>query len=141
MAFPRGAKPASLTNNKLNKNLLKRGNACAYSVDRSPVCYSRRPSRWQAASARQLPLIPQFRSLTGINVEYLILPEAEYFTKLVADPSQQRGEFSVIMTGPVRNWDLDNEGLQDLLIATRGLPARPSSKAHRRTPSRPRRRR
>ena len=51
-----------------------------------------------------LPLIPQFRSLTGINVEYLILPEAEYFTKLVADLSQQRGEFSVIMTGPMRNW-------------------------------------
>jgi multiple sugar transport system substrate-binding protein len=51
-----------------------------------------------------LPLIPQFRALTGINVEYLILPEAEYFTKLVADLSQQRGEFSVIMTGPVRNW-------------------------------------
>jgi multiple sugar transport system substrate-binding protein len=42
--------------------------------------------------------------LTGINVEYLILPEAEYFTKLVADLSQQRGEFSVIMTGPMRNW-------------------------------------
>jgi len=40
-----------------------------------------------------LPLIPQFRALTGIAVEYLILPEAEYFTKLVADLSQQRGEF------------------------------------------------
>src|SRR5882724_1190351 len=51
-----------------------------------------------------LPLIPQFRTLTGINVDYLILPEAEYFTKLVADLSQQRGEFSVIMAGPVRNW-------------------------------------
>src|SRR5258707_1703498 len=51
-----------------------------------------------------LPLIPEFRSLTGIDVEYLILPEAEYFTRLVADLSQQRGEFSVIMTGPMRNW-------------------------------------
>lgn len=51
-----------------------------------------------------LPLIPEFRRLTGINVEYLILPEAEYFTKLTADLSQQRGEFSVIMTGPMRNW-------------------------------------
>src|SRR4051794_17448414 len=51
-----------------------------------------------------LPLIPEFRRLTGINVEYLILPEAEYFTKRAADLSQQRGEFSVIMTGPVRNW-------------------------------------
>ena len=51
-----------------------------------------------------LPLIPEFRKLTGINVDYLILPEAEYFTKLAADLSQQRGEFSVIMTGPMRNW-------------------------------------
>src|SRR5260221_6419181 len=51
-----------------------------------------------------LPLIPEFRKLTGINIEYLILPEAEYFTRLVADLSQQRGEFSVIMTGPMRNW-------------------------------------
>src|SRR5258708_26919268 len=51
-----------------------------------------------------LPLVPEFRRLTGVNVEYLILPEAEYFTKLVADLSQQRGEFSVIMTGPMRNW-------------------------------------
>lgn len=51
-----------------------------------------------------LPLIPQFRQLTGIDVDYLILPEAEYFTKLTADLSQQRGEFSVIMTGPMRNW-------------------------------------
>ena len=31
-------------------------------------------------------------------------------------------------TGPVRNWDLDNEGLQDLLIAVRGSPTGPSSK-------------
>lgn len=52
-----------------------------------------------------LPLIPQFRSLTGIKVDYLILPENEYFTKLAADLSQQRGEFSVIMTGPMRNWE------------------------------------
>jgi multiple sugar transport system substrate-binding protein len=51
-----------------------------------------------------LPLIPEFRNLTGIEVDYLILPEAEYITKLTADLSQQRGEFSVIMTGPMRNW-------------------------------------
>src|SRR5882724_6000052 len=57
-----------------------------------------------------LPLIREFRRLTGINVEYLILPEAEYFTKLVADLSQQRGEFSVIMTGPVRNWQYVSPG-------------------------------
>jgi uncharacterized protein YcbK (DUF882 family) len=31
-------------------------------------------------------------------------------------------------TGPVRNWDLDNEGLQDLLITPRATPLVPSSK-------------
>ncbi len=31
-------------------------------------------------------------------------------------------------SGPVRNWDLDNDGLQDLLIAARGVPLGPSSK-------------
>jgi uncharacterized protein YcbK (DUF882 family) len=31
-------------------------------------------------------------------------------------------------SGPVRNWDLDNDGLQDLLITTRGTPLRRSAK-------------
>src|SRR6516225_4905432 len=31
-------------------------------------------------------------------------------------------------TGPVRNWDLDNEGLQDLLVTARGAPSGPSGK-------------
>ncbi|HWU38341.1 MAG TPA: hypothetical protein VN203_11905, partial [Candidatus Acidoferrum sp.] len=39
-----------------------------------------------------LPLIPEFETLTGIKVEYLILPENEYGAKLTADLSQQRGE-------------------------------------------------
>ena len=51
-----------------------------------------------------LPLIPEFEALTGIKVDYLILPENEYFAKLIADLSNQRGEFTVIMTGPMRNW-------------------------------------
>lgn len=51
-----------------------------------------------------LPLIPEFESLTGVKVEYLILPENEYGAKLTADLSQQRGEFTVIMAGPMRNW-------------------------------------
>jgi len=57
-----------------------------------------------------LPLIPEFEALTGIKVEYLILPEQEYFSKLVADLSQQRGEFTVIMTGPMRNWQYATPG-------------------------------
>ena len=51
-----------------------------------------------------LPLIPEFKKLTGINIEYLVLPEDQYNTKLAADLSNQRGEFSVIMCGSVRNW-------------------------------------
>ena len=31
-------------------------------------------------------------------------------------------------TGPVRNWDLDSDGLQDLLITARGTPLAPSAK-------------
>jgi hypothetical protein len=31
-------------------------------------------------------------------------------------------------TGPVRNWDLDNEGLEDLLITARGTPLATSVK-------------
>jgi multiple sugar transport system substrate-binding protein len=51
-----------------------------------------------------LPLVPEFEALTGIKVEYLILPENEYGAKLTADLSQQRGEFTVIMAGAMRNW-------------------------------------
>jgi multiple sugar transport system substrate-binding protein len=51
-----------------------------------------------------LPLIPEFKKLTGINIEYLVLPEDQYNTKLAADLSNQRGEFSVIMCGAMRNW-------------------------------------
>jgi len=31
-------------------------------------------------------------------------------------------------SGPVRNWDLDNDGLQDLLVTARGTPLAPSGK-------------
>ena len=51
-----------------------------------------------------LPLISEFEALTGIKVEYLILPENEYGAKLTADLSNQRGEFTVIMAGAMRNW-------------------------------------
>jgi multiple sugar transport system substrate-binding protein len=51
-----------------------------------------------------LPLIGEFEALTGIKVDYLILPENEYGAKLTADLSQQRGEFTVIMAGAMRNW-------------------------------------
>ena len=92
--------------------------AAAQQDDEALAYYRQARIDWQQAKGQKLtiglnkhpftesllPLIPEFRRLTGIEVEYLILPEAEYFTKLTADLSQQRGEFSVIMTGPMRNW-------------------------------------
>ena len=52
-----------------------------------------------------LPLISQFKDLTGIAVDYLILPKDQYFPRLAADLSSQQGQFPVIMTGPMRNWE------------------------------------
>ena len=51
-----------------------------------------------------LPLIPEFEALTGVKVDYLILPANEYGAKLTADLSNQRGELTVIMAGAMRNW-------------------------------------
>lgn len=58
-----------------------------------------------------LPLVPEFEELTGISVpEPLILPEAEYFQKLLLDLSTGAGEFDVFMTGPYRHWAYDSAG-------------------------------
>jgi uncharacterized protein YcbK (DUF882 family) len=39
-----------------------------------------------------------------------------------------RSGFMHLDTGPVRNWDLDNEGLQELLVTARATPLGPSAK-------------
>lgn len=58
-----------------------------------------------------LPLIPEFTELTGIEVpEPLILPEAEYFQKLLVDLSTGAGEFDAFMTGPYVHWAYDSAG-------------------------------
>jgi multiple sugar transport system substrate-binding protein len=58
-----------------------------------------------------LPLIPEFEELTGISVpEPLILPEAEYFQKLLLDLSTGAGEFDAFMTGPYIHWAYDSAG-------------------------------
>ena len=58
-----------------------------------------------------LPLIPEFTELTGIDVpEPLILPEAEFFQKLLLDLSTGAGEFDVFMTGPYEHWSYDSAG-------------------------------
>ncbi|MFN8590277.1 MAG: extracellular solute-binding protein [Thermomicrobiales bacterium] len=58
-----------------------------------------------------LPLLPEFTDLTGINVpEPLILPEGEYFQKLLLDLSTGAGEFDAFMTGPYVHWSYDSAG-------------------------------
>jgi len=50
------------------------------------------------------PLIPVFEELTGIKVAYVILPEEEYFEKLLIDLSSGGGIFDVYMTSPMFEW-------------------------------------
>ena len=58
-----------------------------------------------------LPLLPEFTQLTGVQVpEPLILPEAEYFQKLLLDLSTGAGEFDAFMTGPYVHWSYDSAG-------------------------------
>lgn len=58
-----------------------------------------------------LPLLPEFTKRTGIEVpEPLILPEAEYFQKVLLDLSTGAGEFDAFMTGPQIHWAYDSAG-------------------------------
>jgi multiple sugar transport system substrate-binding protein len=51
-----------------------------------------------------IPLIPVFEELTGIQVLYDILPQAEYWPKLGVDLSSGAGLIDVFMTGPELDW-------------------------------------
>ncbi len=62
-----------------------------------------------------LAQVPEFEALTGIKVDYLILPESEYTTKLMTDLSNQRGEFTVMMAGTMRNWSYVTPGWMEPL--------------------------
>ncbi len=66
-----------------------------------------------------LPLIPQFEQLTGISTTNLILPEDEFFQKLLVDLSTGAGSYDVFMTGPYAHWAYDKAGwtqpLEDFL--------------------------
>lgn len=48
--------------------------------------------------------IDEFTELTGIDVEYLVVAENEYWSKLAVDLSSGAGEFDVFMSGPTLNW-------------------------------------
>lgn len=61
------------------------------------------------------PLIPEFEALTGIRVAYIILPEQEYFEKLLIDLSSGAGVFDVYMTSPMFEWRYQYAGwIEDL---------------------------
>jgi multiple sugar transport system substrate-binding protein len=57
-----------------------------------------------------MPLLDAFKEETGMNAQFLILPEAEYFRKIELDLSTGAGEYDVFMTGPTRNWTYAKPG-------------------------------
>lgn len=48
--------------------------------------------------------LQDFIDLTGIEVEYLVVSESDYWSKLTVDLSSGAGEFNVFMSGPTINW-------------------------------------
>jgi len=50
------------------------------------------------------PLIPEFEELTGIDVSYEVFSEQQGFDKLQADLSAGSGNYDILMTDPLHNW-------------------------------------
>ena len=48
--------------------------------------------------------VDEFTEQTGIEVEYLVVAESEYWSKLTVDLSSGAGQFDVFMSGPTINW-------------------------------------
>ena len=57
-----------------------------------------------------LPLLPQFEQQTGIKTTHLILPDEEFWEKLLVDLSTGAGEYDVFTTGPDSHWAHDKAG-------------------------------
>jgi multiple sugar transport system substrate-binding protein len=57
-----------------------------------------------------IPLLPQFEQQTGIQTTNLILPEDEFYQKLLVDLSTSAGGYDVFMTGPNAHWTYDKAG-------------------------------
>lgn len=51
-----------------------------------------------------IPIMPEFEEMTGIKVEYDILPEAEFFEKALIDLSSGGGTYDVIISVPIETW-------------------------------------
>src|ERR1700733_4710498 len=110
----------SLTGLLLSTAFAMGGGRTAFAQNDDPLSYYRQAKiDWRQAAGKPLtiamnkhpftesllPLLPEFKNLTRISVDYLILPEDQYFPRLAADLSSQQGQFPVIMTGPMRNWE------------------------------------
>jgi len=51
-----------------------------------------------------LAYLPQFEKLTGIKVQYTIVPEDEYFEKVTMDLMSKAGAFDAFMVGAYHTW-------------------------------------
>jgi multiple sugar transport system substrate-binding protein len=54
--------------------------------------------------------VAEFEELTGIDVDYLVVSESEYWSKLTVDLSSGAGQFHVFMSGPTLNWGYASAG-------------------------------
>lgn len=50
------------------------------------------------------PLLPEFEAETGIAVEYEVFSEQQGFDKMQADLSSRSGNYDIVMTDPLHNW-------------------------------------
>lgn len=48
--------------------------------------------------------IEEFKELTGIDLEYLVVSESDYWNKLAIDLTSGANQFNVFMSGPTLNW-------------------------------------
>lgn len=59
--------------------------------------------------------LPEFEKLTGIKVEYSIIPESNYFDKVTMQLNSRSGDPDIFMTGPYQVWEYASAGyMQDL---------------------------
>jgi len=54
--------------------------------------------------------IDDFKALTDIDIDYLVVSENEYWSKLSVDLSSGAGQFHVFMSGPTLNWGYSQAG-------------------------------
>jgi len=55
-------------------------------------------------------LIPLFEQITGMKIDFNILPEEEYWDKMLIDLASGQGEFSVIFSDPQNKWEYGTAG-------------------------------